>query len=149
VALDPFETLDGLLVRSRVLEVFLTRLAIGFGLLALIVAIGAIHAHFVRWVRTREREMAIRMALGAPFPAVGREVIASALASVFPGIVGGGFVGWGAARLLSQLLGPLPEISVPLLAVVGAMLLSATLLALTGPLVRARRAQPLELLRGD
>jgi ABC-type antimicrobial peptide transport system permease subunit len=149
VALDPFETLDGLLIRSRVLEVFLMRLATGFGLLALLVAVGAIHAHFVRWVRTRARDMAIRLALGAPFPAIGRGLVLTALMTVVPGLVLGSLLGSAASRAIGQVLGPMPAISIVLLAMVSGTVLMLTGLALTGPLIGARRVEPLSLLRGD
>lgn len=84
IALAPFETLDGMLVRSRVIEVFLARLALAFGL---------------------------------------------------------------AARLLSGWLGPLPTVSAPLIAVTLGTLGVVTAIALIGPLRRARRVQPMELLR--
>lgn len=146
LALQPFETLDGLLVRSRVLSVFLTRLAGAFGVVALLVALGGVHAHFVRWVRSAERNLAIRRALGAPFPRLGRTVVGAALRSVATGAVAGAGVGLLAGRLLAAVLGV--EAATPALAVGGAVCVAAvSLLALIGPLTRLRRVAPLALLR--
>ncbi len=146
LALQPFETLDGLLVRSRVVSVFLTRLAGAFGGVALLVALGGVHAHFVRWVRSAERDLAIRRALGAPFPRLGRTVVGAALRSVATGAVAGAGMGVLAGRLLASVL----EVAAvtPTLAVGGAVAVGCvSLLALIGPLVRIRRVAPLRLLR--
>jgi hypothetical protein len=147
IALRPFETLDGMLVRSRVIEVFLARLALAFGIVSLLVAAGAVHSHFLRWVRLRERDLSIRRALGAPFPRIGRFLVRGALTLVVPGAllgIGGGAV---AARLLSTWLGPLPALSASLVLVTVGTLAVATALALIGPLRRARRIHPMTLLR--
>ncbi len=147
VALRPFETLDGMLVRSRVIQVFLARLALAFGIVSLLVAAGAVHSHFLRWVRARERDLAIRRALGAPFPRIGRFLLRGALTMVVPGTllgIGGGAL---AARLLSIWLGPVPALTASVVVVTVGTLAGATALALIGPLRRARRIHPMTLLR--
>lgn len=149
VALQPFETLDGLHVRSRVVEVFLARLALVFGGIALLVAIGAVHSHFLRWVRARERDMAIRRALGAPLPRLGRSLLVRALANVLPGALLGMVLGVVSARALASLLGPVPQLGVGLLGGTVGVLGAATLLALVGPIRRAGRIQPMAVLRGE
>jgi hypothetical protein len=147
VALRPFESLDGMLVRSRVIEVFLARLALAFGFVSLIVAAGAVHSHFLRWVRVRERDLSIRRALGAPFPRIGRVLLRGAVTLVVPGAVLGIGGGALAARLLSTWLGPLPPLSLALVGATVGTLAVVTGLALIGPLTRARRIQPMSLLR--
>lgn len=149
MALRPFETLEGLHVRSRVLQVFLARLALVFGAVALLVAIGAVHSHFLRWVRARERDMAIRRALGAPMPRLGRSIVARALLHVLPGALGGVLLGAVAARALASLVGPLPPLGAELLTVTACVLAIATLLALAGPIRRAGRIQPMAVLRHE
>lgn len=58
-------------------------------------------------------------------------------------------MGWveTAARLLSTWLGPLPTLTAPLVVMTVGTLAVATALALVGPLGRARRVQPMALLR--
>jgi hypothetical protein len=149
VALRPFETLDGLHVRSRVLQVFLARLALVFGGIALLVAIGAVHSHFLRWVRARERDMVIRRALGAPLPRLGRSILGRAFLHVLPGAVLGIVLGAVSARTLASLVGTPPELGVGQLTATVGVLGVATLLALVGPIHRAGRIQPMALLRQD
>lgn len=149
VALRPFETLDGLHVRSRVLQVFLARLALVFGGIALLVAIGAVHSHFLRWVRARERNMAIERALGAPLPRLGRSILGRALLHVVPGAVVGIILGAVSARALASLVGTPPELGVGQLTATVGVLGVATLLALVGPIHRAGRIQPIAVLRQD
>ncbi len=149
VALRPFETLDGLHVRSRVLEVFLARLALVFGAIALLVAVGAVHSHFLRWVRARERDMAIRRALGAPLPRLGRSILGRALLHVLPGALAGGVLGIAAARALAGLVGSVPEVGAGLFGVTAGVLGVATVVALVGPIHRAGRIQPMAVLREE
>lgn len=149
LALRPFETLDGLHVRSRVVQVFLARLALVFGGVALLVAIGAVHSHFLRWVRARERDMAIRRALGAPMPRLGRSIVGRALVHVLPGAVFGVALGALAARALVGLVGPLPALGAGLLTATAGVLAGATLLALAGPIHRAGRIEPMAVLRQE
>ncbi len=147
VALRPFETLAGMLVRSRVIQVFLARLALLFGIVSLLVAAGAVHSHFLRWVRVRERDLSIRRALGAPLPRIGRFLLRGALTLVVPGALLGLGGGALAARLLSIWLGPLPAVTPALVGVTVGTLAVVTVLALIGPLRRARRIDPMTLLR--
>lgn len=147
LALRPFETLDGMLVRSRVVEVLLARLALTFGIVSLLVAAGAVHSHFLRWVRVRERELSIRRALGAPFPRIGRFLVRGAIRLVVPGALIGLGVGALAARLLSVWLGPLPAMTAPGAGLAVGTLALVTAVALIGPLRRARRIAPMELLQ--
>ena len=149
VALEPFDTMDGLLIRSHVVEVFQMRLATGFGFLALLVAIGAIHSHFMRWIRARERDMAIRAALGAPLHSLGGKLLQSALRNVLPGMMLGAFLGWGSARLIGQTMGPFSPLTLSLAAATGAVVMAATAVALIGPLVRTGKIKPLRLLRDE
>jgi MacB-like periplasmic core domain len=147
VALRPFETLDGMLVRSRVIEVFLARLALAFGIVSLLVAAGAVHSHFLRWVRVRERDLSIRRALGAPLPRIGRFLLQGALKLVVPGGLVGIVLGALTARLLSAWLGPMPAVTAPLVAVTVGTVAVVTAFALIGPLRRAHRIHPMTLLR--
>ncbi len=149
VALRPFDTLDGLHVRSRVLQVFLARLALVFGAVALLVAVGAVHSHFLRWVRARERDMAIRRALGAPLPRLGRSLLTRALLHIVPGAVLGVALGVAAARGLAGIVGAASGVGLGLLVGTGGILAVATLLALVGPIHRAGHIQPMSVLRHD
>jgi hypothetical protein len=149
LAVESFGTLDGLLVRTRILSVFLSRLALAFGLLCLGVALASVHAFFLRWVRVRRRSLAIRSALGARNTTIGGHVIRSALRVVIPAIALGLAGGWAASRLLAAVLEGTPPAGPALLAVIAAGLLAAALGALAVPLVQAGAADPAALLRTD
>jgi hypothetical protein len=149
LAVEPFGTLDGLLVRSRILGVFLSRLALAFGALCFGVALASIHAHFLRWVRVRRRSLAIRSALGAADTDIGGHVIHSALRVVLPAVALGCAGGWAASRVLGAILAGTPAASPALLASISAGLVAAALVALAVPLMHARATDPGALLRTD
>ena len=156
LALQSYQTLDALLLRTRILSVFLARLALLFACLSLAVVAGGVHAHFLRWVRTRTRELGIRAALGARGGGLRGHVLGAALRLVLPGAVLGCAVGLLAASLaakaLAEPVGPLALVGrlhpMTLAGVVGVMV-GVCLASLLVPLVRASVADPVALLRSD
>lgn len=148
LALQPFETLDGLLTRSRVVNVFVTRLALLFGVLCTLVAFGGIHAHFARWVRMRRKMLAIQRALGARHLGQAKTVTVAALRIVIPASVVGVALGWLAGRVMQSVFAvPTPPASLPL-AIAGVLVL-ASLMALAVPLRGASRVDELSVLKAE
>ncbi|MEQ8330293.1 MAG: ABC transporter permease [Longimicrobiales bacterium] len=148
VALQPFATLDALLVRSRVLEAFMSRLATVFAVLCLAVALGGVHAHFVRWVRARRRTLAIHAALGAQTTRLGRGIALAGLRIVVPGALFGCFLGGLISRVAPSFVVGLAPARASLLVGTLLVLVATGLLAMLGPVLRAGRTDPLELFRG-
>ena len=121
----------------------------GFGLMALIVAVGGIYAVMAYLVAGRAREIAIRMALGAGRADVRRMVLQSSLGFV---VIGAG-VGLAAAALAAraigaQLAGITATDPVTYGAVLG-VLVGASILAAWWPARRASRVDPAMTLRAE
>ena len=121
----------------------------GFGLMALIVAVGGIYAVMAYLVAGRAREIAIRMALGAGRADVRRMVLQSSLNFV---VIGAG-VGLAAAALAAraigaQLAGITATDPVTYGAVLG-VLVGASILAAWWPARRASRVDPAMTLRAE
>lgn len=146
ISLRPFETLGGLLVRSRVLQVFRSRLATFIGLLGLIVCVGGTYAHFLRWVRVRESEIAIRTALGARALELGRELLSAAARLIAPGVALGIGFGWLFIRVMFSSFGGMEQAG-SALGMAGTIVFVVAVGALIPPFLRTQRMSPLSLLR--
>ena len=147
IGLRPFDTLRGLLVRSRVLQEFRSRLAAFIGLLGLVVSVGGTYAHFLRWVRARETDTAIRAALGAQALNLGGGLIKSAMRLIGPGVIVGIAVGAVSMRVMFSSLGESGASGLAL-PVAGIVVASSSIAALVPSFRRTQRTSPLALLRG-
>jgi ABC-type antimicrobial peptide transport system permease subunit len=149
VAVSEFETLGGLLVRRNVMSVFLMRLAILFAGICLLVALAGIYSHFLQWVRRRDRELGIRLALGAGRARVGGTVVSAAAAPVLVGLT----AGIALARLGFVFLRPVTEGAIDgqwaVIAIAASGVGLAALLMVCVPAVLASRRNPLVLLRSE
>jgi putative ABC transport system permease protein len=120
-----------------------------FGLLALILAAVGVYGVTSYSVSQRQREIGIRMALGARPVDVLRQVGMQGSVSVLVGIVIGLALSWGASRAMASILygigpsDPLSFITVPL------VLLSAAVLATVIPARRATLVDPNVALRSE
>jgi putative ABC transport system permease protein len=120
-----------------------------FGALGLLIAAVGVYAVLSNLVAQRAREFGIRAALGAAprdvMVLVGREVVIVALA----GLAVGTGAAWAAARLMSGMVygvevhDPVTFIAAP------AALAAAALMAAAGPVRRAMRVEPVEVMRGE
>jgi putative ABC transport system permease protein len=120
-----------------------------FAIFALLLASVGLYAVMSAYVRQREREIALRLALGATATRVRRLVLAEVLRLAGVGaVIGAG----GAIAAAQSLRGMLFEIS-PLdpvsLAGAAILLVAATALAAYGPLRRAERADMVSALRSQ
>jgi ABC-type antimicrobial peptide transport system permease subunit len=134
-----------LIVRSRVLTVFLQRLATVFSGLCLLVVVTGVYAHFTRWVRARHRELGIRQALGARPARLRGAVYTAAGPGLAIGVAVGVAAAWYLGRGAATVLG-VDAPGIPLLAA-GAAVVSVTALAsLVPPAWRVVRYDPRRLL---
>ena len=148
MAMSAFGTLDDLLTRSRVLDVLLARLASLFGTLCVIVGLVGVHAHFVRWVKVRERDMGIRYALGARPARLRGQVYRAALYPLMGGIGGGVLAVLTTFALLGRVLRYPPPTASGYAIAVGVVLVLA-LATLVGPAIRVAGRDPVSLLRSE
>jgi len=100
-------------------------------------------------VKQRTREMGLRIALGASQSKVVQMVLKQGLALAIAGLILGLGCAWLAARLMQGALYGAGSPSLATLAVVGAALLGAALVACLFPALRAARVQPMVALRNE
>jgi len=119
------------------------------GLIALFLAVLGVYAIVSQQVAQRTREMAIRIALGAPPRAVLRLVLRYGLVVALAGIVFGVMGGVGASRSLAGLLVGVGAGDWPSWLAMTACLLLSVLLACWLPARRASKVDPMEALRHE
>jgi putative ABC transport system permease protein len=98
-------------------------------------------------VRQRSREIALRLALGADEGAIGRRVVAQALALVGAGLVVGLAAGVGVGRLMSHYLFETAPVDLTSIVLALVVLLAVGWLAAMWPARRAARIRPAVALR--
>jgi putative ABC transport system permease protein len=118
-----------------------------FGAAALLLAAIGHYAVIAAYVRQREREIAVRIALGATPAHVGRLVMGEASWLVFAGVALGLAFAAGATRLLRGLVFGVGTLDPPSLTAAAALLIAASAAASYGPLRRAARVDALAMLR--
>lgn len=116
-------------------------------LLALVLAVTGVYAVLSYSVRQRLREMAIRLALGAPPKAVLRLVLRRAMVAVGAGILCGLVAAVAAGRFVASLLFGIQATDPLTLAEIGLLLAAVALAAGYGAARRATRVDPREALR--
>ena len=117
--------------------------------LALSLALVGLYGLMGYVVRQREREIGIRIALGATLGHVYGLVVGRGFRLTALGLVLGLAASAGAGRLLSRLLYEVGPGDVTTLAVVPALFLAAAFLACRGPARYASRVDPTEVLRAE
>ena len=128
-------TLDASLTRRR----FSTALLSGFAGLAVVLASVGIYGLLGYWVSVREREIAIRLALGAQPSAIVRWTSMQALRLAGIGVVLGVVGAWAAARGLEGLVFGMTARSPATMAVAAGAVASLAALAAALPAYRAAR----------
>jgi predicted permease len=127
-------------------RLFATLLGI-FGLTGLVLAVIGLYGVINYSVRSRTREIGIRMAMGAPANRVLRMVTAQGMALVAVGLVLGVAGSWALSQFLASLLYGVSARDAFTFIVVPAAMLAAGLLATLLPARRAARIDPMEALR--
>ena len=128
---------------------FLASLMTGFGLFAAVLAVLGVYGVVSYAVEQREREIAIRIALGATAGGVTTMLVKHGAALLAAGIVGGLIAAFGVTRMLQAQLHGVSPFDVLTLTVTAAALGSAGLVATWWPARRAACRNPLDALKGD
>jgi putative ABC transport system permease protein len=149
LAVAQIRTMDQVRAESASRLRFLTILLLSFAVVGLMLAVVGVYGVMAHIARGRTREMGIRIALGAPTPAVQWLVVRRGLALSATGAV----AGLAAATLLTRGLGALLYDVQPLdpltFALVPALLVAAGILATWLPAARASRTDPATTLRSE
>jgi predicted permease len=142
-------TLGEQLERSLVLERMLTRVAVVFGSLALLLAAVGLYGLAAYWVTSRTREIGIRVALGARSVQVLGLVLGDTMRMVAVGVVVGMIGASALGRLVSRMVFGLSSTDP------GTFIVAVSVLLLTGavagwlPASRATRIDPQSALRNE
>ena len=128
---------------------FFTSLVSAFGVLALLLAVIGLYGVVSYVVRQREREIGVRIALGATPAEVVRLMLRGAMMPVAAGLVGGIAGALGTTHLLGSLLYELSPTDPATLIAVVLLLVTAALLAAWFPARRAARVDPTVSLRAE
>jgi predicted permease len=147
--IEQVERLESLVSRATAQPRFTMRLVASFALLALLLAAVGVYGTLSFLVRSRTREIGIRMALGASRGAIMTDVV---LYGIRPALAGG-VMGLGAAlalvRMFRALLFGLEPMDPGSFAGGAIALLLVALAAALGPALRASRVDPAVALRAE
>jgi predicted permease len=142
-------SLEDMMARTLARPRFQSRLLMAFSSLALLLAAVGVYGVLASSVAERQREIGIRIALGAAKVALVRMVLGRALIAAVIGVA----IGWAGARALTGVLrGLLFEVEptdVPTFAAAACLLLLIAVLAALRPALRAGVVDPLTTLRAE
>ncbi|HZR25697.1 MAG TPA: ABC transporter permease [Vicinamibacterales bacterium] len=144
-----FQALTDQLEASITQERLVALLSMGFGILALILAVLGLYGITSYATTRRRREFAVRMALGSTPEQVTRLVLAGVGTLLGIGLAIGAVGGWWVAKLASALLVDVEPHDPVSFAITAGVLLLGGLAAGWLPAVRASRVAPAELLRSE
>ncbi|HEV3278514.1 MAG TPA: ABC transporter permease [Terriglobia bacterium] len=130
-------------------ERLLARLALFFGLVALLLAGVGLYGVLDYSVLQRRREIGIRMALGAQAVDVARRVTADVFSMVLAGALAGLALGFASVRYVQALLYQVKSTDPGMLALPALTILGAALLTALPPVIRAVRIDPATTLRAE
>ena len=117
--------------------------------LALLLSGVGIHGLLAFTVAQRDREIGVRLALGADPGLVARMVVSEGIRMALIGVVPGVLIAYGAARAMASLLfGVRPDDPLPITAAADACFVTAVA-ACVRPAIRAARIDPISALRAD
>lgn len=130
-------------------ERLLAALSAFFALVALVLAAIGLYGVLHHAVTVRQREIGIRMALGARPANVVQQVTGAAAGVVCLGLTLGSLAGVAAGRVVKALLFGVNGEGLEALAVPALIMLAAAVFAALPPALRAARIDPAQTLRGD
>jgi predicted permease len=146
---DQVVSLEDLIARATAQPRFTSGVVTLFGLAALLLAAVGVHGTQAYVVRSRTREIGIRVALGATRKTLLRQTLMAAVVPVLIGTAAGIAIAVAVARAAAAMLfnvSPLDAGSI----LAGAVILTAvSLVAAAGPARRAARVDPLVALRAE
>jgi len=140
-------TMEQIISESLAERRFTMLLLIMFAAVALILAAIGIYGVMSYTVSRRTQEMGVRMALGAPRPAVLKMIVREGMILASIGIAAGLGAALALTRLMSNLLYAVRPSDPSTLAAVSLLLLCVSLLACYVPARRATKVDPLVALR--
>jgi putative ABC transport system permease protein len=124
-----------------------TVLMTAFGALALVLATVGVYAMFAAMAAAREREFAVRMALGSSRRAIAGLVLSQGGLWMALGLVAGAFGVVAVSRSLAAMLYGVEPFDPVTIAIAGLLLVLCGAIALLVPVRRATRADPVSILR--
>jgi predicted permease len=130
-------------------ERLLATLAFFFGAVALLLSGVGLYGVLNYSVQQREREIGIRMALGAQIAHVVREVTGGISVAVTTGVFAGLVCGLGVTRYIQSLLYQVRATDIVMLAVPCSIILAVACMAAVPALLRAIHVDPSTMLRAD
>lgn len=140
-------TMDDMRVSSVAGRVFLMALIVSFGVLALVLAAVGVYGVLTLVVAERQREMSIRLALGASPRGLIGLVIRHAMTLAMAGVIGGTAVALALSPLVAHQLYGIGASDPLTIAGVAGVLLAVALIAAAVPARRALRSDPAASLR--
>ncbi|REJ83420.1 MAG: hypothetical protein DWQ36_24215 [Acidobacteria bacterium] len=147
--LYPSETLASRFVRTSSHERFIALLTATFTCVALLVAAFGLLSSLRLQLHRQARALSIHRALGASSSRVARLLLASEARTVLAGIALGIVFAYFSGRLLSGPLRTLVSTRPDLIAASAVVVLLCSVIASVGPLVRASRLDPAEILKEE
>ena len=139
------ELVDNQSIRERLLAL----LALFFAIVALLLAAIGLYGVLSYSVLQREREIGIRIAVGARIGSIARLVTTRIFVTVFMGAAAGIALGVASVRYVETLLFEVRGADPSMLIAPGLVLLAAALLAALPAVLRAARIDPCIMLRAD
>jgi hypothetical protein len=143
------KTQTQLIETQTIRERLLARLAEFFGAVALLLAAVGLYGVLHYSVVEREKEIGIRIALGAAAANIARLVTVRVMLMVIVGAVVGLTAGMASVRFIAALLYGVKATDPPMLLVPALVLLAAVCLAALPAVLRAVRIDPAEMLRAE
>jgi putative ABC transport system permease protein len=143
------ETMRDMMRRSVAEERYRAVLSVVFGATALLLAAMGLYGLIARAAAERQREIGVRLALGAQRGAVLRLVLRQALVLVFAGVLIGVPTAMSASGLVASLLYGVTPASPHTFVLAAALLGSVAVVAALLPARRAARTDPVTVLRAD
>jgi putative ABC transport system permease protein len=147
--IDHVEMLDARFGQQSAQSRLLMRLLIAFGALAAVLAVVGIYGLLSWTVTSRQRELAVRLSLGARPADVGRLVMVQGITLAGAGL----FAGWlfvsAASPLLARVLFQISPFSVTPMAAGGFAILVCAAISCLVPAIRASRTDPVTVLKSE
>jgi ABC-type antimicrobial peptide transport system permease subunit len=130
-------------------ERLLATLAFFFGAMSLLLASIGLYGVLNYSIQQRQREIGIRLALGARTSAIVKPLLSGFAIAVVLGTVCGVALGMGSARFIESLLYEVKPTSASLIAVPGIIILLTLGAAALPALLHALKVDPLKMLRAE
>lgn len=146
--LSDVEPLSAVIAAESARHEFMGKLTAALAALALILALVGLYASISYDLKQRERELAIRMAVGAQARDAYQLVLGRGLRLTVTGIAAGALLGAVITRTLAAHVPAVRALGLPAQGLLVLLLLLLTLAAVCAPARRAARLDPASLLRG-